>query len=165
MKVPFVDLKAQYDSIKEEIGNAVERVILDSAFIGGKYLKSFEENFAGYIGAKYCIGVGNGTDALFIALKCLGIKSGDEVLTAANTFIATSEAITMTGAQVVFVDCDKDTYNIDINNIEESISGKTKAIIPVHLYGQPLAMDGIMYFAQKHGLYVIEDQIKENTRL
>ncbi|MFX0197081.1 MAG: DegT/DnrJ/EryC1/StrS family aminotransferase, partial [Candidatus Hodarchaeota archaeon] len=157
MNVPFVDLKAQYEKIGEEIRNAIEDVILDSAFIGGKYLKSFEENFADYIGIKHCVGVGNGTDALFIALKALGIKAGDEVVTAANSFIATSEAITMTGAQVVFIDCDKDTYNIDINKIEESISTKTRAIIPVHLYGQPVDMDGIMDFAEKHELYVIED--------
>lgn len=157
MNVPFVDLKAQYEKIGEEISNAIEGVILDSAFIGGKYLKSFEENFAYYIGIKHCVGVGNGTDALFIALKALGIEAGDEVVTAANSFIATSEAITMTGAQVVFVDCDKDTYNIDINKIEESISTKTRAIIPVHLYGQPVDMDGIMDLAEKHELYVIED--------
>jgi dTDP-4-amino-4,6-dideoxygalactose transaminase len=157
MKVPFVDLKVQYDSIKEEIRSTIERVILDSAFIGGKYVIAFENNFADYLGIKHCIGVGNGTDALIIALKALDIKAGDEVLTAANSFIATSEAITMAGARVVFVDCDKDTYNIDINKIEESISSKAKAIIPVHLYGQPVEMDAIMDLAKKHGLYVIED--------
>ena len=157
MNVPFVDLKAQYSGIGGEIRDAIEHVILDSAFIGGKYLKSFEENFADYAGTKYCVGVANGTDALFIALKALGIKAGDEVVTVANSFIATSEAITMTGAQVVFVDCDKDTYNIDINRIEESITSKSRAIIPVHLYGQPADMDKIMDVAKKHELYIIED--------
>ncbi|GAH12999.1 unnamed protein product [marine sediment metagenome] len=95
MRIPFVDLKAQYESIKEEIDQAILDVILDSAFVGGKYIKTFERNYANYIGAKHCIGVGNGTDALFIALKILDVGEGDEVITAANSFIATSEAITM----------------------------------------------------------------------
>ena len=103
MKIPFVDLLAQYESIKEEIDKAISNVILDSAFIGGKHLKTFEQNYANYIGSKHCIGVGNGTDALFIALKALDIGKGDEVITVANSFIATPEAITMTGAKVVFV--------------------------------------------------------------
>ncbi len=157
MKIPFVDLKAQYENIKKEIDEAISGVILDSAFIGGKYLKSFEQNFQNYIGVKHCIGVGNGTDALFIALKSLGIGKGDEVITAANSFIATSEAVTMTGARVVFADCDKETYNIDVKKIEGVITGRTKAIIPVHLYGQPADMDGIMGVAKKHNLFVIED--------
>ena len=157
MKTPFVDLKAQYFSIQEEIDQAISNVIQDSAFIGGKYAKVFEKNFADYIGVKYCIGVGNGTDALCIALKALGIIKGDEVITAVNTFIATSEAITMTGAKTVFVDCDKDTYNIDVNQIENAISSKTRAIIPVHLYGQPADMDRIIEIAREHDLFIIED--------
>jgi len=157
MKIPFVDLKAQYLSIKEEIDQAISNVIHDSAFIGGKYTKIFEENFANYIGVKYCIGVGNGTDALYIALKALGITKGDEVITAANTFIATSEAITMTGAKILFVDCDKDTNNIDVDKIKNVISPKTKAIIPVHLYGQPADMDRIKEIASEHDLLIIED--------
>lgn len=157
MKIPFVDLKAQYENIKKEIDEAISGVILDSAFIGGKYLKSFERNFQNYIGVKHCIGVGNGTDALFIALKALGIGKGNEVITAANSFIATSEAVTMTGARVVFVDCDKETYNIDVKKIEGVITERTRAIIPVHLYGQPADMDGIMGVAKKHNLFVIED--------
>jgi len=157
MKTPFVDLKAQYESIKEEIDQAISDVIFDSAFIGGKYLKTFEQNYANYIGTKHCIGVGNGTDALFITLKALGIKKGDEVITAANSFIATSEAITMTGAKVIFVDCDNDTYNIDVQKIEKAITKKTKAIIPVHLYGQPTDMDPILEVAQKYSLYIVED--------
>jgi len=157
MKVAFVNLKSQYASIKEEIDKAILNVIQDSAFIGGKYLKSFEKNFANYIGVKYCIGVGNGTDALFIALKTLGIGKNDEVITAANTFIATAEAITLTGAKVVFVDCTENTYNIDTQKIEKAITDKTKAIIPVHLYGQPADMDTILEIAKKHNLFVIED--------
>ena len=157
MKIPFVDLKAQYYSIKEEIDQAISDVVEASAFIGGKYAKAFEKNFASYVGVKNCVGVGNGTDALYIALKSLGISEGDEVITAANTFIATSEAITMTGAKVVFVDCDKDTYNIDVDKIEAAITSNTKAIIPVHLYGQLVNMETIKDVAKKHDLYVVED--------
>ncbi len=157
MEIPFVDLKAQYFSIKEEIDQAISNVIQESAFIGGKYAKAFEQNFADYVGVENCIGVGNGTDALYIALKALGISDGDEIITAANTFIATSEAITMTGARVVFVDCAKDTYNINFDRIEKAINSKTKAIIPVHLYGQLAQMDKIKDIAKKHNLYVVED--------
>lgn len=157
MKIPFVDLKSQYISIKDELDQVINNVITESAFIGGKYLKAFEHNFANYIGVKHCIGVGNGTDALYIAMKSLGIGSGDEVITVANSFIATSEAITLTGAKVVFVDCDKQSYNIDIEKIERALTGKTKAIVPVHLYGQPAAMDSIKTIAKKHNLYIIED--------
>ncbi|MEW6409344.1 MAG: DegT/DnrJ/EryC1/StrS family aminotransferase [Nitrospirota bacterium] len=157
MKIPFVDLRKQYDLIKDEIDNAIQNVIKDSAFIGGKYVKTFEQNYANYIGVKHCIGVGNGTDALFIALWGLGIHEGDEVITAANSFIATSEAITMTGAKVVFVDCDKETYNIDVKKIERAITNRTKAIIPIHLYGQPADIDQIIEFAQKSNIYIIED--------
>ena len=157
MKIPFVDLKVQYYSIKEEIDQAISNVIQDSAFIGGKYTKAFEESFADYIGVKNCIGVGNGTDALYVALKALGISEGDEVITAANTFIATSEAITLTEAKVKFVDCNKETYNIDVDRLEQAITDKTKAIIPVHLYGQSAEMDKIADVARKHNLYVVED--------
>ena len=157
MKIPFVDLNAQYYSIKEEIDEAISSVIQDSAFIGGQYAKKFEQNFANYIGVKNSIGVGNGTDALYIALKALEISEGDEVITVANTFIATPEAITMTGASVVFVDCDKETFNIDVDKINNTISPKTRAIIPVHLYGQPADMDRIKNIAKKRNLYVVED--------
>ncbi len=157
MKIPFVDLKAQYYPIKEEIDLAISNVIQDSAFIGGKYAKVFEENFANYVGVKSCVGVGNGTDALYIALKALGISEGDEVITTANTFIATTEAITMTGAKVVFVDCNEVTYNMNVEKLEQTINPKTKAIIPVHLYGQPAEMDKIKNVAKKHNLYVVED--------
>ncbi len=157
MKIPFVDMKSQYYSIKAEIDNAISCVIQDSAFIGGKYTKIFEEDFAKYISVNNCVGVGNGTDALNIALKALGISDGDEVITASNSFIATSEAITMTGAKVVFVDSNMETYNIDVDKVDQVITDKTKAIIPVHLFGQPAQMNEIMDVAKKHNLFVIED--------
>lgn len=157
MRIPLVDLKAQYYSIKKEIDQVISNVIQDSAFIAGKYAKVFEKDFAKYIGVKNCVGVGNGTDALYIALKALGISDGEEVITAANSFIATSEAITMTGAKAVFVDCNEETYNIDVDKFDQVITGKTKAIIPVHLYGQPAQMDKITDTAKKHNLFVVED--------
>lgn len=157
MKIPFVDLKSQYDSIKADIDQAIAAVISKTAFIGGNHLKTFEEAFAEFCNVKHCIGVGNGTDAIYIALRTLGIGSGDEVITVANSFIATSEAITMTGAKVVFVDINPKTYNIDTVGIEEKITKKTKAIIPVHLYGQPADMDPILAIAKKHNLRVVED--------
>jgi len=157
MKVPFVDLKAQYDVIKAQIDSAISSVISESAFIGGSYVIAFEKVFAEFCGVKHCIGVGNGTDALFLALKALGISVGDEVITAANSFIATSEAITMTGAKVVFADINPQTYNIDVTKIEEKISSRTKTIIPVHLYGQPADMDPILDLAEKYDLKIIED--------
>jgi len=157
IQVPFVNLKLQYQSIKDEIDNAIANVICDTAFVNGKYVKSFEESFSGAHQAEHCIGVGNGTDAISIALKALGVGEGDEVITVANSFIATSEAITTAGAKVVFVDCLPDTYNIDPSLIEDKITSRTKAIIPVHLYGQPADMDRIMELAGKHGLFVLED--------
>jgi len=157
LEIPFVDLKAQYESIKEEIDKAIADVIASSAFIGGPYVKEFETAFAAFCGARYCIGVGNGTDAIFLTLKAMGIGRGDEVITAANSFIATSEAITMSGARVVFVDIRPDTYSIDAQKIEAKITKRTKAIIPVHLYGQPADMDPILEVARKNGLKVIED--------
>ena len=157
MNIQFVDLKAQYHSIKDEIDAAVAQVIAKTAFIGGPFVQEFEEAFAGFCGCKHCIGVGNGTDAIFIALKALGIGQGDEVITTANSFIATSEAITMTGARVVFVDINPLTYNIDVSKIEARITPKTRAIIPVHLYGQPADMDPILDIARRHALKVVED--------
>ena len=157
VSIPFVNLKAQYDSIKSEIDAAIASVITQTAFIGGTYVKEFEEAFARYCGVDHCVGVANGTDALFLALKALGVGAGDEVITVANSFIATSEAIRMAGAQVVFCDCDPVTYNIDVKQIEQKITPKTKAIIPVHLYGQPADMDPILALAKQHGLRVIGD--------
>jgi len=157
MKVPFVDLWAQYQSIKYEIDVAMEAVIKSSAFIGGQYVKKFEEEFAQYIGSKYCVGVGNGTDAIYIVLRALGIGTGDEVITVANSFIATSEAITLTGARVVFVDCDSQTYNIDCSKVRAAITPRTKAIVPVHLYGQPADIKTINAIAREYNLYIVED--------
>jgi dTDP-4-amino-4,6-dideoxygalactose transaminase len=157
MQIPFVDLKSQYDSIKEDIDKAIAAVISKTAFVGGSHLKNFEEAFAKFCHVKHCIGVGNGTDAIYIALRTLGIGRDDEVITVANSFIATSEAITMTGAKVVFVDINPKTYNIEASKIEEKVTPKTKAIIPVHLYGQPADMDPILKIAKKYNLKVIED--------
>ncbi len=157
MNIPFVDLKAQYNSIKPEIDQAMADILAKTAFIGGGAVKSFEENFAKFCGVDYCVGVGNGTDALFIALKALGIGVGDEVITAANSFIATSEAITATGAKVVFVDINPRTYNIATGQIEDKVTSRTKAIIPVHLFGQPVDMDPIIKLAKKHSLKIVED--------
>lgn len=157
MNIQLVDLKAQYEMIKNDIDSAIKDVISETAFIGGQYIRKFEESFAKFCGVKHCVGVGNGTDALFIALKTLGIGVGDEVITVANSFIATSEAITQTGAMVVFVDIDPKTYNIDTNKIEEKITSRTKAIIPVHLYGQPADMEPILALAKKYNLRVVED--------
>src|SRR5215203_2991281 len=137
MRVPFVDLRAQYHSLKEEIDNAIFSVIEESEFIKGKYVAAFEKEFAEACGAKHCIGVANGTDAIYIVLKMLGIGDGDEVITVANSWISTSETITQAGARVVFADTEADYYSIDINAIESRITDRTKAIIPVHLYGQP----------------------------
>ncbi len=157
MRIPLVDLKAQYLSIKDPIDEAVQSCINDTAFIGGQYVQAFEEAYAAELEIKHCIGVANGTDALFIVLKSLGIGLGDEVITVANSFVATSEMITAVGAKVVFVDCHPDFYNIDVSKIEAQITSNTKAIIPVHLYGQPADMVAINGIAQKYGLKVIED--------
>lgn len=157
MKVPFVDLKAQYATIREEIDNAISQVISDCAFINGKYVKEFEAAFADFSQAQNCIAVGNGTDALYIALRALGIGNGDEVITVANSFVATSEAITMTGARVVFVDCDPSTYLIDADKVAAAVTPRTKAILPVHLYGQPADMDALKSIASEHNLFIVED--------
>ena len=155
--IPFVDLKAQYDSIKNEIDGAIQRVLDSTSFIMGEELERFEEEFALFCNTKYAIGVANGSDALILALRACGISKGDEVITVPHTFIATTEAITHVGGKVVFVDINPKTYTIDVSKIEEKISNKTKAIIPVHLYGQPADMDPIIELAKKYNLRVIED--------
>ncbi len=157
MNIPFGDLKSQYKGIKEEIDSVIFEVIEKNAYIGGYYVQSFENAFATFCNTNHCIGVGNGTDALYIALKACGVKKGDEVITVANSFIATSEAITLTGAKVVFVDINPESYNIDVEKIEEKITAKTKIIIPVHLYGQPADMDPILDIAKRYSLKIIED--------
>jgi dTDP-4-amino-4,6-dideoxygalactose transaminase len=157
MQIPFVDLKAQYRSIKNEMDSAIHDIIVNTAFIQGNAVKLFESSFAEAISVKHCIAVANGTDALIISLKSLGISKDDEVIVPANSFIASSEAVTAAGAKVVFVDNDPKTYNIDFTKIENAITTKTKAIIAVHLYGQTADMDEIMAIAKNHDLYVIED--------
>lgn len=165
MSIPLVDLRAQYCSIKDEIDAAIADVIRNTAFVGGPFVTKFEQAFARYCGTRHCVGVANGTDALFIALKTLGIGPGHEVITAANTFVATSEAIRMAGAQVVFVDINPKTYTIDVERIEEKITAATKAIIPVHLYGQPAEMHPILALARKHGLRVVGDAAQAHGAL
>lgn len=155
--IPLVDLKAQYQTIKDDIDEAVARIIANTSFIGGKDLKAFEEAFAEYQGVDYVVGVGSGTAALFLALKALGIGPGDEVITQANTFFATVEAIEQVGATPVLVDIDPETYNMDPDLIEAAITSATKVILPVHLYGQIAPMDRIMEIARKHNLKVVED--------
>jgi dTDP-4-amino-4,6-dideoxygalactose transaminase len=156
MIVPFLDINSQDREIKKEIIDNILQLIDSSTFIYGNKVSEFESAFAQKLGVKHCIGVGNGTDALIIALKCLGIKEGDEVITAANTFIATSEAIVNVGATPVFVDHDE-YYGIDVQKIEEKITPKTRAIIPVHLYGQSAEMDEIMNICNKYSLFLLED--------
>lgn len=157
MNIPFVDLHAQYINMKDELDQAIQKVLDKTAFIKGRHVETFELNFAKKCNVKHCIGVGNGTDAIEITLRAMGIGSGDEVITVANSFIATSEAITASGAKVVFVDCHPDYYTIDTSKIAEKITKRTKAIIPVHLYGQPANMPEIMKIAEKFNLKVIED--------
>jgi len=157
MEVPFVDLKAQYQSLKLEIDSALNSVLEEAAFIGGKYVKDFEEAFAKKYGVKHCIGVGNGTDAIYIVLKALGIGAGDEVITVANTWISTSETITQTGAKPVFVDIEPDYFHIDPQRIEEKITDRTRALIVVHLYGQPARIDSLKDICDRYNLFLIED--------
>ncbi len=157
MQVPFVDLRAQYISLKAEIDSAVLSVMENTTFIGGEPLTSFQNNFAEACGVKHCIGVGNGTDALYTILKSLGITAGDEVITVANSWISSSETISQCGAKPVFIDIEPNYYTIDVNKIEEKITSKTKAIIPVHLYGQMAEIDKILALCKKHNLFLIED--------
>lgn len=157
MKVNILDLTRQYKQIQDKVEQAVCEQMRSGAYIGGKAVVDFEEKFAKYIGVKYAIAVNSGTDALVITLKALGIKEGDEVITTPFTFFATAETIAMVGAVPVFVDVDEETYNIDPSKIEEKITDKTKAILPVHIFGQPADMEAIQKIADKYGLYVIED--------
>lgn len=157
MNVPFVDLKVQYQSIKEEIDSGIAGVINDTAFVGGKYVDRFERAFAEAYGVKHCISCANGTDSLYILMKMLGIGAGDEVITAANSWISSSETITQTGATPVFVDIDPLYYSLDEKQLESKITSRTKAIIPVHLHGQMCEMEAIMKIAQRHNIPIIED--------
>jgi len=157
MKIPFIDLYAQYLSIQPQIDAAIAEVIAQSAFIRGPHVDAFEKAWAEALGVKHCVSCANGTDALYIAMRALGIKPGDEVITTAHSWIATSETITQAGGRVVFCDTDYDTFTIDPSLIEAKITARTVGILPVHLYGQPADMDAIMAIARKHKLWVIED--------
>ena len=157
MKVPFVSFLPMEKELDKELRAAFERVYSASWYIEGVEDISFEKAFAEFCNTKYCVGVGNGLDALMLALKALGIKEGDEVIVPSNTYIATALAVTYVGAAPIFVEPDIRTFNIDTSRIQERISDKTKAIMPVHLYGQACEMDSIMDIARKYRLYVVED--------
>ena len=155
--IKFLDLHEQYLSIKEEIDNVISVVINESAFIGGKYVKQFEDNFANYQQAKYCIGVGNGTDALEIAIEALNLPKDSEIIVPANSFIASAEAVSRTGHKIVFCDANSDDYTINIEDVKKRITNNTSAIMAVHLYGHPCDMDPLLEIAQKYNLKIIED--------
>ncbi len=157
MKVPYFDLKAQYRGIRDEILAALERVCQDASFILGEEVAAFEREFAAYCEVQHCVALNSGTSALHLALLAAGVGPGDEVMTTANTFIATAEAISYTGARPVFVDIDPTTGNIDPGLIEGAITSRTKAIVPVHLHGRPADLDAILKIAESRGLVVIED--------
>jgi dTDP-4-amino-4,6-dideoxygalactose transaminase len=157
MTIPFVDLYAQYLTIKPAIDDAIASVIADSAFVRSSHVDRFEEDFSKLVGVKRCVSCANGTDALYIAMKGLGVRLEDEVITTAHSWISTSETITQAGGKVVFSDTDGITFTIDPAQIEAKITSRTVGIIPVHLYGQPADMDPILEIAKKHNLWVIED--------
>ncbi len=157
MKVPFLDLKAHHRPLRDEFLQAIAEVVDSGAFAGGRFVEEFEKDFAKYCGTESAIGVGSGTEALLLALKALDVGPGDEVITVPSTFIATAEAISHAGANPVFVDVCENTCNMDPDRLEGAVSAKTKAIIPVHLFGQPADMAPILEFARRKGLPVIED--------
>lgn len=157
MKVPFLDLKAPYPELRDELDEACRRVMASGWYVLGGELEAFENEFAAYCGTRYCIGVGNGLDALHLSLLAMGIGPGDEVIVPSNTFIATWLAVTYAGATPVPVEPDPATYNMDVRLVEAAITGRTRAIMPVHLYGQPADMDPILDIAERHGLKVLED--------
>jgi dTDP-4-amino-4,6-dideoxygalactose transaminase len=153
----FVDLYAQYLTIREEMDAAIASVIRESSFIRGRHVEEFEKRYGELIGVEHCISCGDGTDAIYIALRALGVKAGDEVITSAHTWIASAETVTQAGGHVVFCDTEEDYFTISPRAIEQSITPRTKGIIAVHLCGQPADMDPIMAIAKRHGLWVIED--------
>jgi dTDP-4-amino-4,6-dideoxygalactose transaminase len=157
MQVPFLDLKSHHAPILGEINHAIQQVIECGAFAGGPFVAQFEEDFATYNECGHAIGVGSGTEALWLALLAAGVGSGDDVITVPSTFMATAEAITYCGARPVFVDVDELTYTMDPAALKNALTARTKAVIPVHLFGQPADMDPILEFARRHGLFVIED--------
>lgn len=156
-KIPCLDLKEQQKQIKKEVFEVFEKVYDNTAFSGGPFVEEFEKNFAVFCGTRYAVGVNNGTSALHLAMIALNIGPGDEVIVPANTFIATAWGVSYTGATPVFVDCTLDTWQIDINKIEEKITARTKAIAGVHLYGQPFDVDAVKAICEKHNIYLIED--------
>ncbi len=155
--IQMVDLKSQYQKIKKEVDQGIQAVIDTTAFVKGKVVKDFEDNLANYLGTKHVISCGNGTDALQVAMMGLGLKPGDEVITTSFTFIATAEVIALLGLIPVLVDCDPDTYNITPEAIKKAITSKTKAIVPVHIFGQSAPMEEILEIAKQNNLFVIED--------
>jgi dTDP-4-amino-4,6-dideoxygalactose transaminase len=156
-KIPFLDIKIRNELLKSEINAVIQEVIETSAFAGGPFVEKFEDQFKAFCDSSYAVGVGSGTEALWLSLLALGVGPGDEVITVSNTFMATAEAITYCGARPVFVDVDECTYTMDPAMLEKAITPTTKAVIPVHIFGQTADMDPILAIARKHGLYVIED--------
>lgn len=165
MQIPLVDLKAQYNTIKDEINQVIQEVLNKSEFILGSKVKDFEEKFAKFCNTKHCIALNSGTSALRLALLSLGIKSGDEVITSPFSFIATAEAISLVGANPVFADVDEKTYTLNPSEIKNKITKKTKAIIPVHLFGQSADMDPIMDIGKSNNLDIIEDAAQAHGSL
>jgi dTDP-4-amino-4,6-dideoxygalactose transaminase len=163
--VPFVDLQAQYREIRAEVDAAVARVLESAAFVLGREVEAFEAAFAEYTGARFCVGVNSGTAAIQLALTACGVGPGDEVIVPANTFFATAEAVSTAGATPVFVDADAESYTIDTTKLEAAITGRTRAIMPVHLYGQAADLDAVSEIAARHGLLVIEDAAQAHGSL
>jgi len=157
IQIPLVDLQIQYASIKAEIDAAIQRVLDNSSFILGKEVSDFEAAFAATVGAQGAVGLASGTGALQLALRAVGIGPGDEVITTAHTFFATAEGVSQLGARPVFVDIDPRTYNIDPNLVEAAITERTRAVLPVHLYGQPADMRSLRDICTRHGLWLIEE--------
>lgn len=157
MNISFVDLKSQYKSIEPEINVAIKRVVASQDFILGSELEAFEKEFAKYLGVRYVVGVNSGTDGLILSLLALGIGRGDEVITPANSYVATTTAIVFVGAKPILVDCDPNTYQVDVKKVEEAITKKTKAILPVHLYGAPAQLDKLREVSKRNKLFLIED--------
>lgn len=165
MKVPFLDLHAHHAHLRDDLAAVIDEVIEASAFAGGPFVSRFEQDFAQYCGVDHVIGVGSGTDALWLALLALGVGPGDEVITVPMTFIATAEAISRTGAKPVFVDIDEATYTIDPTKLKRALTSRTKAIIPVHLFGRMADMAPVLEFAEMHGLFVVEDAAQSHGAL
>lgn len=163
--VPFLDLKAQYAAIQEEIRSSLEDVFATSSFVGGPFVEGFEKDFAAFCGCGHAVGVSSGTSALWMTLKVLGVGPGDEVITVPNTFIATAEAVSMCGATPVFIDVDRSSHTMNPDLLERAVTPRTRAVIPVHLFGQTADMDPILEVAKRYGLHVIEDACQAHGAL